>query len=716
MKKIITLAAIGLITLVGCRKDSEQPNLNFKFSVETKEESFSDKGVNEVVPLSFTIKSEYDFGKVPFKYKIETNKQNDIYEGDRRISVGEVHALGEPKLNLSYKGKEKGEHTIKITFFNSDERSVYTKELKINYKEYGYTIEMNGKQSVAQGESTDLSLKVTPNVDTPEMEYYIIFKEYDLQDPNLEKTVLKVAGENVVFGKEYKIENLSNTKITLQPFYGGTKQLKYIIKNSTNQRELNHSINVTVNTINVDINFEKVETNNDTEILKLKGYVEKNPTYNRKIWYKTWISEGDSNGVENTKNEYKEYTLSESHEFKLDIKSLKKGIYLYFVQFKDEFGNETRAHQFTLTINDKTFSIEQTVPDISNVYQGQDVSILFNIKSNFEGAKYKIKFVSFDNQDIDLNKSYIKFNGANTKINELKDTKKKDESNSIIINSFNYGEKKLVYEIYEVTNENVKQTKEVIINFKKAPIRSNIQRKENDIYVDKKFTLQGKIEHLSRTKNIEYKTSARKRGFFRWENTNSITTTNGNWQGFTLDEYNNFSIEVEATEEGRYLYELSFKDEFGNITEQSVELNLKNSIIVDEASIFVPNNGAVCSLILKARTASEKVKMSHINFSVPEKTFFITQNGKTHSVKIGKRYYSDWEDMNLWNVTSVDDSKRISNGLLKYDFNINETDVNKANSIKLSLLREIIEKYRITMKIIATNGEYTEEIPVKGLI
>ena len=130
----------------------------------------------------------------------------------------------------------------------------------------------------------------------------------------------------------------------------------------------------------------------------------------------------------------------------------------------------------------------------------------------------------------------------------------------------------------------------------------------------------------------------------------------------------------------------------------------------------MPNNGAVCSLILKARTASEKVKMSHINFSVPEKTFFITQNGKTHSVKIGKRYHSDWEDMNLWNVTSVDKSERIYNGILKYDFNINETDVNKANSIKLSLLREITEKYRITMKIIATNGEYTEEISVKGLI
>ena len=58
---------------VSCVKEAEQKKIEFNYNVVTPED-FSDKGVTEEVSIPIDIKTEYDFSKVPLKYKVETDK------------------------------------------------------------------------------------------------------------------------------------------------------------------------------------------------------------------------------------------------------------------------------------------------------------------------------------------------------------------------------------------------------------------------------------------------------------------------------------------------------------------------------------------------------------------------------------------------------------------------------------------------------------------
>jgi len=716
MKKLLFLALVAGATLVGCRKDSDQPALDFKFSVEAVNHNFSDKGVNESVTIPFKLDADYDFEKQPIRYRVEADKQSSLSVGGQNISAGEAYTLSEPKLDLIYKGKEKGEHNIKVTFFNSDNRQI-TKEVKLNFKEFGYTLEvLNGKLNAYQGENVDFNLKITPKNGAPQMDYFIIFKSYDAQDPNLQKTVLTINGERIIFDKEYRIENLLDTKIRINSFYTGSKQLKYIIKNQTFEREESIQLNVSQVTMRAELNFDKVETNNTEGTLKLQGYVAKNIKYNGKLWYKTWISEGDPTGIENTNNEYREYTLPDNNEFSINVRTTKKGVYVYFIQFKDEFGNESSTSQFTLTINDKTFSIEQITPDLSNIYQGQDVSLIFSLRGNYESARYKIKFISFDEQDIDLVKSSIKYNGTNIRMNELKDTQRNNENNTIIVNSFNFGEKRLVYEVYEVTNEENKVRKETIINFKKAPISSDIRVIDTYVYQNVDFTLKGKVNHLSRTKQIQYRTMA----VYKEDATlvtNEIPTTNNNWVNTTLDENNNFSLTLKATYRDIFTYIIQFKDEFGNISSpQEVDIDVQEPIIVNEL-YFMPSVGIYTLIQLKSdfKFVDPNIRISHITVRFPNsETYIYTDNrGVSHSLRIN--FQADWNDWDVGNPNEYKTIDAIRGVQIRLNFSINETDKNKRKSIRTELLRMAQQRYKGYIEIQTNNGTYTRAVPFRQM-
>lgn len=716
MKKLLFLALVAGATLVGCRKDSDQPALDFKFSVEAVNHNFSDKGVNESVTIPFKLDAGYDFEKQPIKYRIEADKQSQLSVGGQNISAGEAYTLSEPKLDLIYKGKEKGEHNIKVTFFNSDNRQI-TKEVKLNFKEFGYTLEvLNGKLNAYQGENVDFNLKITPKNGAPQMDYFIKFKSYDAQDPNLQKTVLTINGERIIFDKEYRIENLLDTKIRINSFYTGSKQLKYIIKNQTFEREESIQLNVSQVTMRAELNFDKVETNNTEGTLKLQGYVAKNLKYNGKLWYKTWISEGDPTGIENTNNEYREYTLPDNNEFSINVRTTKKGVYVYFIQFKDEFGNESTTSQFTLTINDKTFSIEQITPDLSNIYQGQDVSLIFSVRGNYESARYKIKFISFDEQDIDLVKSSIKYNGTNIRMNELKDTQRNNENNTIIVNSFNFGEKRLVYEVYEVTNEENKVRKETVINFKKAPISSDIRVIDTYVYQNVDFTLKGKVNHMSRTKQIQYRTMA----VYKEDATlvtNEIPTTNNNWVNTTLDENNNFSLTLKATYRDIFTYIIQFKDEFGNISSsQEVDIDVQEPIIVNEL-YFMPNVGMYTLIQLKSdfKFVDPNIRISHITVRFPNSETYIYRDnrGVSHSLRIN--FQPDWNDWDVGNPNEYKTIDVIRRVQIRLNFSINETDKNKRKSIRTELLRMAQQRYKGYIEIQTNNGTYTRAVPFRQM-
>ena len=134
MKKVVLLFSVIMMTsLLGCVKEKEQPIVEYKYSVEVDNEIISNKRVDETVSLSFLVKTEYDFENVPMKYKVETNKNGLIKNGEETILSNEVYTLSNPNLNLSYTGKEAGEHTIKVTFFNDNTKETTTKEFKLKY-------------------------------------------------------------------------------------------------------------------------------------------------------------------------------------------------------------------------------------------------------------------------------------------------------------------------------------------------------------------------------------------------------------------------------------------------------------------------------------------------------------------------------------------------------------------------------------------------------
>lgn len=401
MRKIII--CLGLFTaLIGCKKDADLPALDFKFSVKTSEENFSDKGVNEVVKVDFDISADYDFEKVPLKYRIEAPKANEISDGSKKILVGDSYTLTEPKLSLHYTGKEKGEHRMKVVFFNQKGKEI-TKELVLNYKEYGYKLEvLNGNTNPHQGENVDFDLKITPE-NTSTKDFYLIFKSYDAQDPNLEKTLVALNGEKIVFDKEYKIENLSDIKLRINSFNAGQKQLKYVIKNSTFEREETIFQDVKRNSIIVEsTSFNKVLAEDIGDLITFNAKIIKSPKHSNKFQYKTFI---DNNGSEEnveidglSTNDWRDIISDGEGNISFGINTFKQGVYKYIIQVRDEFGNEVVAkeqilevktpEQFEAIFKTKSQKIMVTKPFNFNV----TIKLNEKAKHFHSSVKYQMRF------------------------------------------------------------------------------------------------------------------------------------------------------------------------------------------------------------------------------------------------------------------------------------------------------------------------------------
>lgn len=743
MKKIIGI--LGLImALTGCKKDAEQPSLDFNFSVDVSQENFSDKGVNESVNLFFDISADYDYEKVPLKYKIETTNANEISDGSKKILVGDSYTLTEPKLSLHYTGKEKGEHRMKVVFFNQKGKEI-SKELVLNYKEYGYKLEvLNGNTNPHQGENVDFDLKITPE-NTSTKDFYLIFKSYDAQDPNLEKTLVALNGEKIVFDKEYKIENLSDIKLRINSFNVGQKQLKYVIKNNTFEREETIVQNIQNNSIEIkSLTFSKLFTDNINETLSIKGFVKKTPTLNKKIWYKTWISDGTRNldGIENTQNKYQEFTLSDNEEFSINVNTSKTGVYVYKVQFKDEFENESPVTDFTITVKDKTFSIDQTNGNFSNIFQGQTASILFNIQEpTGVDETYKIQFLEFDNNDIYLEKSTILFNGTKVSLKTEIDISKLS-NNTIEVSSFHYGNKKLIYKVWNSVGKEIIQ--ETNIEFKQASISGNVEVVGTKI-AGENFTLKSNINTLTRQGKIQYKTWAEKKkitlvrvgGIFgSYENkveyisTNEIPNTGTNWENFTLDNNNQFLLNLLTENTGTYKYYIQFKDEFGNESNiQNIEFSIAPPIIIENLNLNLHERnrnsftGSIdafvrWSLNIKVRNINDQAVLTKADVYLPSKeaSFFVDYKGKSYSLNI-RTGGNTHDDFTLEDRREIERAKMADSDVYLYTiWNISGVSPTEEETIKLLLKEKFKNEYKPRVTIWNSKGHnISVEVPFSNL-
>ena len=187
MKKIIFLF-VAYLAIVSCKKDADQDGLDFGFVVNTVEENFSAKDIEEPVTFEFNIDTHYDFEKVPMKYKVNSNEKTcEVTSGTQRIALNDVYELKEPKLVLTYIGKAVKKQNVEVTFYNAKGVSV-TKEIPLEVVEKKQTEEFSVSfkakaEKIMEKKPFEFSLEFDiPNRGHyASTEYFVTFKEIEVK-------------------------------------------------------------------------------------------------------------------------------------------------------------------------------------------------------------------------------------------------------------------------------------------------------------------------------------------------------------------------------------------------------------------------------------------------------------------------------------------------------------------------------------------------------
>ena len=586
MKKVmLLLSAIILAWFIGCVKEAEQPLIQYNFSVETPDEKFTEKGVNEEVNIPIQVKSLYDFSKVPMKYKVDWDKQGKLKIGGREIQKGETYPIDTTNVQFSYVGLEEGEHRIKLNFFN-DKGTNTEKEIIVNYVKYNFTTSIGGgTENVYQGENVEYNLLVTPENTTINDIYKIKFISYDEKDPTLTKSFVGLNGAKIEFNKEYVLNTSTTQKININSFYSGRKELVCKIINNSSEKTIKINQNILQSQLEItDLNFNKLITNSLRDRLQIRGFIEKKPNLNREIFYKTWIVDvptENKDGIENTNNEYQKYTLPPNKEFTLELQVKKIGTFKYMIQFRDEFGTESSPIPFTVKVVNNDFNIEQKInTNLNNVFQGSNIDIDFEIKEDLPSTEaYQIQFLSFDPADQYLEKSKIKLNNAEIQPNKWYSIEK-GIINKIILTPFYFGNKKLVYQI---KNNDYTKDKELAINVNKTNISiQNLSlryHREGIVYINEPFSISGKIEKTyPNNGKIECKT------WLTNGDKNKINSVTDTYTSYVLNTDNVFHSDFSISEAGNYTLNIRFKDEFGNESEvKTFNIKAETKLEIEEA-------------------------------------------------------------------------------------------------------------------------------------
>lgn len=567
MKKIIFLIAIVLVAIITirCKEDAEIPALKFDIDAST-DKTLTERGLNDNAIIKFDFKTEYDYTTAPLSYKIDYDKQGILKLGDEELKKDTTYKLDKPELTLSYVGKEAKKHTIKVHFFN-DKGINILKEIEIPYVKYNFTVAVLGDEAPYQGELKEYKLTITPENATVKDSYKIKFISYDENDPSLQKSYVALNGTKIEFNKVYDIDVTKEQKISLKSFHSGAKNLIYTIINNSSEKQEKISQNIKASEIEVkNLSFNKLTTNTLGDNLQLRGFINKTPTLSKGIQYRTWIVDvpnEQKDGIENTDNTYKDFTLPDNNEFVLNVKVKKYGTYKYMLQFKDEFGTESAPTSFEIKAIDKNFEVEQKVTtNLENVIQGQRVELLFNVKEmEATNEEYQVQFLSFDEKDVNLQKTKISFNNAQIQLNKWY-TVKKGEQNLIAITTSYAGSKKLVY---QVKNSMYNKTSALEFNVKKATISlSNLSLKtsKSRVLIGETFKVEGTVEKTyPGNKTIEYKT------WLSSGNASNFKELTNTYRGYELSQDNMLSLNFKVTSAGNYTLKVQAKDEFGNESE-----------------------------------------------------------------------------------------------------------------------------------------------------
>lgn len=350
MKKSIFIALLGIATMFSvqsCREDGGWEDVQvasqYGFTID-RDREFIEKGVGEKNFLKFNINAAYEFSTISTYIKFTTSDEGVLSLNGEELEANKEYQLKTFQNVLEYTGKVSGRHKVKV-YVRNDKGVSVSEEFELAYGITDFTLSLTyPTNQIYQGNLGIYNLKINGKP----IEHQIRFDQYDGEE-------ILLNGEPAQKGVFYTIpaNKLGDIRISLKSSVAGQNKLIYTIKNATVMREQNEIVqnilprkievlNLTASSDNIDINDQ----------LRIVGVLEKLPTSeNKTIYYRTWLSKGNSNGFTTTQGQWTSYDLT-SPNFLATSTAKVAGDYEYSIQFKDEFGNTTETKTFDVVVNE----------------------------------------------------------------------------------------------------------------------------------------------------------------------------------------------------------------------------------------------------------------------------------------------------------------------------------------------------------------------------
>lgn len=361
MKKFqVTLGLLVLLGLVfllpSCNKDGDWSNTNnediYGFAIE-RDVEFAEKALKEVTHIMFNIKANYDFDKIPMKFKVfYKSGAGTLTLNGVVIENNSTYKLKKKDNIFEYVGTKEGKNSFVITVTN-DKNVSKEEEFNINYAITDFSVEskpVNPNQTVWQGDEYSYMVKIEPsNPNKPTNDYQIMFDVYDGN--------IKIEGREVEKRVWHRITgDIGNIGVTMSTNTHGNAILRFKIKNNTTERD---GFNITQKIEQRIIEVKNLSISDTSFVInsrdhKIWGNIIKTPQNNNKIFYKTWLKApaGYTGGIDVVK-EYQEYALADNGDFNIKFNITDKatiGTYSFLIQFKDEYDNESVVKEFQFKI------------------------------------------------------------------------------------------------------------------------------------------------------------------------------------------------------------------------------------------------------------------------------------------------------------------------------------------------------------------------------
>ncbi|MFC2605082.1 MAG: TraQ conjugal transfer family protein [Bacteroidota bacterium] len=370
MNKIVRVSLVALLVgvsfvFVNCSKDGkwgddyERKEEVYGFTVTRFDSVFPDKAIGEATKIRINLKTNYQFDKLKMRAKVIYNSGKGRLRNElgRTFEPNIDYLVNKPNNVFEYVGKDAGTHKFTIEFFN--DKGVKKEEvITINYATMDFGIDFKSMTTgeVYQGDSYDYVLRIV-EPKAPQDNHYITFTRFD--DGNI-----SLNGEDVKLDKSYALRVSDNNSIRLTSQKSGKIKLAYKINNSTTER--NSDDNITLDFKQREIRTESFQISSNTivkntEKHRIWGKVIKTnapevKVFTNKVFYKVWLVNfpyGYHSGININKNgEYKEDVLDNKKEWGLEfnVGNVPAGEYKIGVQFKDEYGNESKAEFFEFNV------------------------------------------------------------------------------------------------------------------------------------------------------------------------------------------------------------------------------------------------------------------------------------------------------------------------------------------------------------------------------